>query len=251
VLPSTVGGDVLRVSRATTSVGSGDVAFASVVIERLSGFLALPVLTYAGLLIRPSLLDERRAWIAPLAATATLAALAVVLTVAGSTRLAGRFASHANWMRFIGAVHLGVDRLRRDPRHAVAVLSAAIAGHASLVLSVYCAAHALGIDVPNAALLAFVPAVAMAQVLPLSLSGLGIREGLLVLLLHPLGVPTGRAVGLGLLWYAMTVAVSMLGAPAFAIGHHHRDGRRIGRPATPGMASLADLDEAGSRPIPS
>ena len=31
-----------------------------------------------------------------------------------------------------------------------------------------------------------------AQVLPLSLGGLGIREGMLVLLLHPLGVPTGQ-----------------------------------------------------------
>ena len=63
----------------------------------------------------------------------------------------------------------------------------------------------------------------MAQVLPISLSGLGIREGLLVLLLHPLGVPTGKAIGVGLLWYGMTLVVSLLGAPLFAVGH--RDGK--------------------------
>jgi hypothetical protein len=42
---------------------------------------------------------------------------------------------------------------------------------------------------------------------------------MLALLLHPLGVPTGQAVALGLLWYAMTLVVSLIGAPAFAIGH--------------------------------
>ena len=63
--------------------------------------------------------------------------------------------------------------------------------------------------------------------LPISLSGLGIREGLLVLLLHPLGVPTGKAIGVGLLWYGMTLIVSLLGAPAFAVGH------RTASPATP------------------
>src|SRR3954451_16127215 len=48
VLPSTIGGDVLRVSRAAKTTGAGDIAFASVVIERLSGFVALPLLSFVG-----------------------------------------------------------------------------------------------------------------------------------------------------------------------------------------------------------
>ena len=98
-------------------------------------------------------------------------------------------------MRFIGAVHVGVDRIRREPRRALSVLVAAITYQLSVLIAVYCAIHALGISVPNGAVLAFLPAVASAQVLPISLSGLGIREGLLVLLLRPLDVPTGKAIG--------------------------------------------------------
>jgi hypothetical protein len=78
--------------------------------------------------------------------------------------------------------------------------------------------------------LAFLPAVAAAQALPISLSGLGIREGLLVLLLHPLGVPTGQAIGIGLLWYGMTLVISLLGAPAFAVGQR-ADSRSVGTPS--------------------
>jgi uncharacterized protein (TIRG00374 family) len=221
VLPSTIGGDVLRVSRAAKTTGTGDVAFASVVIERLSGFVALPLLTFVGFALEPSLLSLDHAWIALAIAGATVAGLVVILAVAGSPHLAGRFAKHQNWMRFIGAVHIGVDRIRREPRQAMRVLVAALAYQVSVLIAVYCAIHALGISVPNGAVLAFLPAVASAQVLPISLSGLGIREGLLVLLLRPLDVPTGKAIGVGLLWYGMTLVVSLLGAPAFAVGHRH------------------------------
>jgi uncharacterized membrane protein YbhN (UPF0104 family) len=226
VLPSTVGGDVLRVSRASRETGSSDVAFASVVIERLTGFVALPLLVLVGILVRPSLLDVPHAWVSVLIALITVAALLVILVVAGSPRLAGRFAKHENWMRFVGAVHIGVDRMRHEPGRATSVVIAAIAYQASVVAAVWCAVHALGVSVPDAAVVAFVPAVAMAQVLPISLSGLGIREGLLVLLLHPLGVPAGKAIGVGLLWYGMTLVVSLLGAPLFAMGHRRAKGAR-------------------------
>ena len=63
----------------------------------------------------------------------------------------------------------------------------------------------------------------MAQVVPISLSGLGIREGMLVLLLTPLGVSNGHAVGLGLAWYATMLLVSLPGAPAFAVGNRRSD----------------------------
>jgi uncharacterized protein (TIRG00374 family) len=230
VLPSTVGGDVLRVSRASKVTGTADVAFASVVLERLSGMVALPLLTCLGFAIQPSLRDVPQAWVALAIAGGTVLALTIILVAAASPKLAGRFAKHENWMRFIGAVHVGVDRFRREPKRAAGVLFAAVVYQASVLVAVWCAIHALGVSVPNGAVLAFLPAVASAQVLPISLSGLGIREGLLVLLLHPLGVPTGKAIGVGLLWYGMTLIVSLLGAPVFAVGH--RDDRSEGTGAS-------------------
>ncbi len=79
----------------------------------------------------------------------------------------------------------------------------------------------MGASVPNGAILAFIPAVAMMQVLPISLGGLGVLKAMLAFFLHPLGVPTGQAVAIGLLWYAMTLIVSLAGASAFALGHRH------------------------------
>jgi uncharacterized protein (TIRG00374 family) len=220
VLPSTIGGDVLRVSRSAKSIGSGETAFAAVALERLTGFLALPLLCIVGFAVDPALLESGTAWIALLISGIALAALALILFLAGHPRVAGRFRDHENWMRFVGAVHQGIAALRADPRAALGVLGTALLYQVSVVATVGCIVLTLGVDLPPGAVLAFVPAVAMAQVVPISLSGLGIREGMLVLLLHPepLGVPTGQAIGIGLLWYLTMLLVSLLGAPAFAVG---------------------------------
>jgi hypothetical protein len=92
----------------------------------------------------------------------------------------------------------------------------------SVIATVGFLSLSLGTGAPFGAMVAFVPVVAMAQVVPISLSGLGIREGMFVLLLTPLGVSNGHAIGLGLAWYATMLLVSLPGAPAFAVGNRMR-----------------------------
>jgi len=218
VLPSTIGGDVLRVSRGGRSTGSTPIAFASVVLERLTGFVALPLLAFAGLATTPAIFGDRAGWIALAIAVGAVVVLAVILAIAASPKLAGRFADHENWMRFIGAVHESVLTIRRHPSRSFELLGAALAYQVTTVLVVWCAVNTMNVDLPFTAVLAFAPVVAMAQVLPLSLSGLGVREGMLVLLLATFDVSPGRAIGVGLCWYAMTLLSSIAGAPSFAIG---------------------------------
>ena len=219
-LPSTIGGDVVRISRAAKTTGSVTTSFASVVLERLTGWIALPLLTFLGLAAQPSLASVRPSGrLAILIAVIVLVFLGVILYASGHPRLAGRFASHENWMRFIGAVHIAVDRLRRHPRSATTILGASLVYQASAMLVLYIVVRMLELPVSLAAVYAFGPAVAILQVLPISFNGLGVREGALVLFLHPLGVSTGEAVTLGLIWYGMLVIASLLGAPSFAVGH--------------------------------
>ena len=94
----------------------------------------------------------------------------------------------------------------------------AFAYQLAVALAAYLAAGALDLDVGWTAILALMPAVAIVQVLPLTVGGLGLREGAFILFLGPLGVSTSQAIALGLLVYFLNLAVSLLGAPAFAAG---------------------------------
>jgi uncharacterized membrane protein YbhN (UPF0104 family) len=221
VLPTTIGGDVLRVSRLSKETGESPGTFASVVLERLTGWLVLPVISVAGFLVNPNLQHLGTATRVALGlAFATLVALGAVLFAAAHERVGGRFAARDGWRRFAGAIHLGLTRLRRHPGAAAQLLIVGFAYQLVLVLAAVAAAQALGLGSTAGLtfLLAFFPAVAIAQVLPIGISGLGVREGAFVLFLHPLGVHTSEAIALGLLLYLLNLGVSLLGAPAFAVG---------------------------------
>ncbi len=229
-LPSSIGGDALRVTRLSSRRSRADAptppdAFASVVLDRMSGWLVLPLLCIAGMAINPALRHlGRSSRVALTVSGVSLAALAAVLTVAASTRLGGRLAGHPSWLRFMGAVHEGITRIRRRPIAVAEVIAAALCYQLAIVTAALLATRALELHIGPTALLVFVPAVAIVQVLPVSFGGLGVREGAFVLFLHPLGVTTEHAVALGLTLYAMQVLSSLLGAPSLAIGQRPRGG---------------------------
>ena len=220
VLPSTVGGDVLRVTRLSAANGDTPGTFASVVIERLTGWLVLPVLTLGAVIANPGLRREapEAVGLCLLIALGTLAGLVLLLIAAAHPALGGRLTANDGWRRFTGAVHLGLDRFRRRPALALEVLVVGFAYQLTVMFAAFLAAQALGIDIGWTAVLAFFPVVAIIQVIPVTIGGLGTREGALVLLLGSLGVASADAIALGLLFYGVNLVVSLLGAPAFAVG---------------------------------
>ncbi|MBA2608990.1 MAG: flippase-like domain-containing protein [Actinobacteria bacterium] len=218
-LPSTVGGDVLRVTRLGAETGDSAAPFASVVLERLSGWIVLPALTFTGLAVNPTLRTLGRATaLASFVGAATLVALGGVLIAAAHPKIGARLSGADGWKRFTGAIHLGVDEFRRRPLLAVEVIAAGVVYQLSVLISVFMASQALGLHVGFTAILAFFPAVAIVQTLPITIGGLGVREGALYVFLHPLGVTSDQAISLGVLVYASTLIVSLVGAPAFAAG---------------------------------
>jgi uncharacterized membrane protein YbhN (UPF0104 family) len=225
-LPSTVGGDVLRVRRLAAHENDTATAFASVVLDRLSGMLVLPVITLLALASNSGLRELGGAsLLAALVSVATLLFLAFLLVAVGHPSVGRRLTGTSRWREFAGAVHLGADRLRRHRPAIAGLVLTAFAYQLAVVFAALLAARALHIhEVGLTAALAFVPAVAIVQSIPISIGGFGLREGAFVVFLHPLGVSTGHAVALGLFVYALTLIVSLAGAPSFAVGSRPKRG---------------------------
>lgn len=222
-LPTTIGGDVLRVSRLAAGNGESPRSFASVVLERLTGWLVLPVISLVTLAINPGLLRppiDDASHLVVIISLVTLSLLVILLVGASSPRVGRRLQTKAGWLRFVNAIHLGLARFRRSPGMAFEVLVAGFAYQLAVVFAAFLSAKALGLPVSWTAVLAFMPAVAIVQVLPApTIGGLGVREGAFVLFLHPLGVSADQAITLGLLVYGINLVASLFGAPAFAVGN--------------------------------
>jgi uncharacterized membrane protein YbhN (UPF0104 family) len=85
-------------------------------------------------------------------------------------------------------------------------------------------ARDLKLDVGFGPLLAVVSLVTLLTILPISLNGLGLREGGFVYLLGQVGVKSHEAIALSLIVYAIVMAFSLLGWIAFVIWQRHETG---------------------------
>jgi uncharacterized membrane protein YbhN (UPF0104 family) len=91
------------------------------------------------------------------------------------------------------------------------------------ITGMYAVAISLGIKVPFYAFFIIVPIVYIATLLPISLGGLGVREGAMVFLMSRLGVSTVDGVSLAFLIYLNLVFIGLVGGVLqFAVAIQNR-----------------------------
>jgi uncharacterized membrane protein YbhN (UPF0104 family) len=107
--------------------------------------------------------------------------------------------------------------------HACGLKAIAKALAVSLVLNVmlvgtnYLVARALGVTISVWYFVLFVPILSVVLMLPISMSGLGVREGAYVYLFGQAGVPTAQALTMSLLIYALRVVAALVGGSLYAM----------------------------------
>lgn len=224
VLPTAFGGDVVRVARLGRDIDDWPIAFASVALERLTGWLVLPAISLVTITFVPEFRDLGAASITMIVIDiVTILALLVLLAIAASRRWAESARTARGWRRWIGSVHLGIEAIRSTPGAVLALIGAGLAFQLTQCVSVWMVARALDLpEVTLAAVLAFFPPTAIGQNLPVGFGGLGVREGGFILFFGALGVADERALAFGLTTYLITVIVSAIGAPSFALGGGRR-----------------------------
>jgi uncharacterized membrane protein YbhN (UPF0104 family) len=197
-LPAGVGGDAARawgLSQITSRLGD---ALASVVVDRVLGVLSLAAMGAAGL----------AAWtpdgISPLriVAAAAVLALACVTAFWGDALLRLLLPAH----RHDGPVARRLLRLAdavahyRGHRAALAVVMGwSIAVQVLRIVQAYLLGLGLGLTVPFAYYLLVMPLGLLMLLVPISVSGFGVPQGVFVWLLRPMGVPDPQSFALSTL----------------------------------------------------
>ncbi len=215
--PSTVGGDVGRVfylarDGANRKEGAGATAFAtiSVLADRAIGMAVLVWIGAVSLLLFP----EYR--LPPTILYVTYAIAAGLLLGLVSLPILSRVLPGKNH-RIAKNLHIA---LQRYPRHWNAIVNAMLL---SLVVHFIQAwmhvliGRALDFEIPWSYALIIYPLVGTFSALPVSLNGIGLREGGYIFLLNRIGVSSEHAIAFGLLWFAVIVIDSLIGGLLFVL----------------------------------
>jgi glycosyltransferase 2 family protein len=206
-LPAGVGGDAARAYTLARRTSEGSAAVASVAVDRLLGLLSLVLIAALGLFLAPAqgpVASARYPMLAAcVVAAAALAALLWADRLYGATGRAAR-----TLMQFATAVGR-----YRDHRSALSlVLSLSIAVQLLRIAQAWLLGRALGIEVPFTYYLMFMPVGLVALMLPISVNGFGIPQGIIVWLLRPLGVSSADAFALSTLIVLSGIVANLPGA---------------------------------------
>lgn len=210
VLPGSLSGDTARAFYAGRRCASLTLATAAVLSDRLLGLGALVAVVLGGYL----LIGQQTAMIAHLGAVlATLVlayfgGLAVVLNIPVDKALRGR-------LQAVGAKLLQTRiALRAVFRHGTALWRTVLLSLAVQLLYVsvfWSVSLALHLHLDQTAIWVIWPLVSLIAVIPISLAGWGVREGLMAYYLSQLGVDLQRAVALSVLVGLAVLVASLPG----------------------------------------
>ena len=217
-LPANIGGDFMRVMDASRYDTSRAAALSTVLMDRLIGTVAL-----AGLALVTTLpaIDRFHLTIAYLALVGFFVASVVMIwavfhpaLLPAIERLLARIGL-SGLKGPLDDLALRLGEYRRQRALIAQMLGLATVVQLSRIGVHVLVSRALGLHVALPYFFLFVPLLAVIVSLPISLNGIGVREGAGILLFGLVGVDRTAAFSLQFTTYLVAVAVSLLGGLAF------------------------------------
>jgi len=217
-LPTMVGGDLVKALYLYRETGKGGLSLASIFMDRYSGFSALMSITAVALIPGYSLIKGT-----------VLPGVFVFIIggFVGASLVVWVGFLHSWAMNILAKIHFyGINKkidsfyrvLMGYKNHRdilVKIFSISLVVQTGVIISCYVLSRGLGIDVGLAYFFLFIPLSIVVSMLPISVAGLGIREGAFVYLFTKVGATKEEAITLSLMWFAMMVIVSLIGGVEF------------------------------------
>ncbi|MAF95374.1 MAG: hypothetical protein CMM60_06430 [Rhodospirillaceae bacterium] len=210
-LPSSVGGDAVRVYKVYRQGLGLRSAFDGVILERVVTVVALVALVGVTLpWFLPRLDETARSMAGPGFGVVALGAAAGLWLLMTLDRLPETL---RRWRLVRGLGNLGVDarRVFLRLRHLIPVLAWGLVTHVNISFCVFLLGLGLGLEITLIDSMVLVPTVLLIMTLPISIAGWGVRETAMVGLFGLIGVPGEGALVLSVLFGLVGIAVALPG----------------------------------------
>lgn len=229
VLPTSVGGDVVRAWYLDGGSGRKLSALGTVFLDRLNGVLVLITIACLATAFSPIVLPAAIPWtIYGIGVCAVVGMLALPLLA----RWKGPGGEH------LRKIHRTICLLHSPGILWITTLLSFIVQAGGIVI-LWMIGMSLDAQVPGSFYWVLVPLMSLLMLVPISINGWGVRENGMILMLAPFGIADGTALTMAFLWFANGAAVSLLGGLVYLFGH-------FPRPESSGAASgdTSEKDQA-------
>lgn len=217
-LPSNVGGDIARITDASKYSDRVSPVFSATLMERLIGVVAIALLAVVAsfevlprLHLTPVYVALVAIFVTSLAAFLSIFSRRVLMVFEWPFRAVGARRVADAMGRLLDDMH----GYRSQGRTLLVVFLASSVVQVSRIYVHYLVGLSLGVRIAASYYFVFVPVLAVLVSLPISLNGLGIREGAAVVLFHMVGLTREQSFTIPFLTYVVSVVISLLGGLIF------------------------------------
>ncbi|NLZ16620.1 MAG: flippase-like domain-containing protein [Desulfobulbaceae bacterium] len=205
-LPTSIGGDALRILDATRITTSKEKAFFGVLIDRLMGVAGLIILNFGALVLGGGILAFTAELSLGILLVLALLALVLLFFLARFS-----FFQRGGMLGMLGRLSQCFRQVNATPGLLLQQLGLSLLVHLLAMFAFYILASGLGLSYPFFVYLVLVPPALLLTVLPVSLAGWGVREGALVGLFVLIGAPRATVLTCSLLYGFNNLVASLPG----------------------------------------
>lgn len=219
ILPGAVSGDVLKTIRLGQKQGCLEEIALSVTADRVVGLLVVGTFALSGVFSAPEIvasLELSKGALIVMGSILVAALMAGGIVIVYWPKLLGRFPW---WQERADKVVSVLVMYWRSPSSIALSLLLSLVFQLAWVYMVWIIFTSFDIVVPFVVLLWAVALVNIITFLPISVGGLGVREGALVLLLSLYGIPAHQVMAASLSYFALGAGFAAVGGVVEAIGN--------------------------------
>lgn len=206
-LPSTIGGDAIRVLDLIGVKKNKKRAFFDVLIDRLLGLLGLLILSLFANLIQPNLLPKAIHFLIIVLSLGGIAGLVVLLNL---SRI--EFLKRLRFLKLFYDISLRFRIILRKKRRLATQTSLSVLVHFLAIVSFYMIAISISSKIEFTLFLVIIPAVLLISIIPISLAGWGVRESAMIGLFILVGADKEKILSVSILYGIILVLIGIYGA---------------------------------------
>lgn len=216
VLPTSIGGDALRVAELKMNGNQLTESFYGVFIDRIAGLIGLLLINLFANQFDPDLLPEQVYYSINIILIGALFGLFVLMAI-HKFEIFNRY-------KITRLFYDLSDRFRliyKTPKRISQQVGLSILIHLFAMVAIFGLGHSVGINEPLIVYLVLVPPAILLTVLPISFAGWGVREGALVALFLLIGINENQVLAMSIL-YGLVLIISALPGLVFYLRSKHK-----------------------------
>lgn len=224
-LPSSIGGDVVRVIDLTTHTRRPHEVMATVLLDRLSGYIGLVILAWLALLSSWNIIPKKNVLVWVGIITAILIIILLVLFNKSLYFKINRLLHSPSGNKikgYIRDVHKETHIFRHHEKVVLNNITLSLFIQMITPVTFYITALSLGLRINIIYFFIFLPIIGAVTLLPISIGGLGLREYMITSFFAMLGISTHLTFAMSVLNSLFILIYGGLGGLIYVLTVHHR-----------------------------